>query len=764
MADKTIRINIQSDADLTIKSVEDLKLELKALETQFETVAVGSSEFTRLGNEIKKTRSQLKDIDLQFEGLDKEQRATALVDTFNGLTGAVGAVSSAFIAFGAESGAIEDAEKKLLGIIGVVSGLRDVSNATVAANKLLGDSFSKAFTDATGAINGTKVALTSLGIGALIAGVTLLVTNFDALKEAVFGVGEGFDFTDTQLQELSKDAAKNIAEVEVLTATVQDQTLAEKDRQAALKQLQDQYPNYFKNLGDDINNTGLLDNAKKRLIDTLIREAKIRAATSKIEEIATKNIEDRLEIQADIDEANADILKNEQLIAKARAGFAATGLTAEQTLQGALNDREALQSRLGVVQGTLNKLNAEETAEIKKVTDAINIETAAIEKNGGTTKKVTEIKKEAVKEDKEVLKAAEDLRKQQELAAQLAKDNADEVAEILLTARQKEIEDIKDANQEKFELLVKTFGIESQEVKNLTILQNTEIADINAKYDAEELAKIEEKEQNKKDLISRIAEGVAVSEEQKRILEREKLIQYYDDLIADATKFGLDTTALNKAKNDALTKQNTEFIDEDKAKQTAYRENLQDLVLDSATSLLGDLKQLNSIFDSDNEEAAKKAFERNKSISIAETIISTYLAAQKAYTSQLTLTPDSPIRAQIAAAVAIASGLARVAVIKSTKFDGGGSAGGGGAAGGSAGSVGGGAGGSILNPFGTEGGGTNILPPRLAPPSGGGTQADTTGRFDQGIGQTPIIRTYVLAGDVTDAQVANEKINQKRKF
>ena len=45
---------------------------------------------------------------------------------------------------------------------------------------------------------------------------------------------------------------------------------------------------------------------------------------------------------------------------------------------------------------------------------------------------------------------------------------------------------------------------------------------------------------------------------------------------------------------------------------------------------------------------------RNKNLSIAEAIISTYLAAQKAYTSQLTLTPDSPIRASIAAAVTIA--------------------------------------------------------------------------------------------------------------
>jgi len=103
------------DIDVNYKSVEDLKGELQALEAEFSTLSIGSKGFTELGNKIKGIKSQLKDVELQFEGLDKEQRATALVDTFNGLTGAVGAVSSAFIAFGAESAAIEDAEKRSKG-------------------------------------------------------------------------------------------------------------------------------------------------------------------------------------------------------------------------------------------------------------------------------------------------------------------------------------------------------------------------------------------------------------------------------------------------------------------------------------------------------------------------------------------------------------------------------------------------------------------------------------------------------------------------
>ena len=104
------------------------------------------------------------------------------------------------------------------------------------------------------------------------------------------------------------------------------------------------------------------------------------------------------------------------------------------------------------------------------------------------------------------------------------------------------------------------------------------------------------------------------------------------------------------------------------------------------------LKNLTDASEKDTEKSAKKAFNRNKAISVAETLVNTYMAAQKAYASQIIpLDPSSIIRAQIAAGIAVASGLAKVAAIKSTQFSGGG---GGGSA--SAGGVsGGGGGGSV---------------------------------------------------------------------
>ena len=93
---------------------------------------------------------------------------------------------------------------------------------------------------------------------------------------------------------------------------------------------------------------------------------------------------------------------------------------------------------------------------------------------------------------------------------------------------------------------------------------------------------------------------------------------------------------------------------------------------------------LSDTFAGESEEAQKKAFKRNKDLATAQALILTYESAVAAYRSQLTATPDSPIRAAIAAGIATAAGLANVASIRKQKFQGsGGSDGGGGDDGGS---------------------------------------------------------------------------------
>ena len=68
---------------------------------------------------------------------------------------------------------------------------------------------------------------------------------------------------------------------------------------------------------------------------------------------------------------------------------------------------------------------------------------------------------------------------------------------------------------------------------------------------------------------------------------------------------------------------------------------------------------------------SKTAFEAYKAFAVAEAIISTHSAAQKAYDSQiLTFDPSSPLRAAVAASIAVAAGLARVASILNQDYQG----------------------------------------------------------------------------------------------
>jgi hypothetical protein len=90
----------------------------------------------------------------------------------------------------------------------------------------------------------------------------------------------------------------------------------------------------------------------------------------------------------------------------------------------------------------------------------------------------------------------------------------------------------------------------------------------------------------------------------------------------------------------------------------------------TSLSIISDLAQA---FAGDSERQQRKAFQIQKGVSIATATIDTYLAAQGAYRSQMAIsTPDAPVRAAVAAGIAIAQGLARVAVISKQQFNGGG--------------------------------------------------------------------------------------------
>lgn len=154
---------------------------------------------------------------------------------------------------------------------------------------------------------------------------------------------------------------------------------------------------------------------------------------------------------------------------------------------------------------------------------------------------------------------------------------------------------------------------------------------------------------------------------------------------------------------------------------------------------LGALQQLNAAFSNDSKKAQRKAFEVNKALSIAQATITTYQNATAAYASQLTIpSPDAPVRAGIAAGIAVAQGLAQIAIISKTKFDGGG--------------------GATSSPSPSTSG--------LGGVRGAGATGTQTPQLDlsflgEGAGQEGPIQAFVISENVSNAQQANQKIQEQ---
>lgn len=289
-------------------------------------------------------------------------------------------------------------------------------------------------------------------------------------------------------------------------------------------------------------------------------------------------------------------------------------------------------------------------------------------------------------------KKAEEDRKKQEQAeyeaqflAQLELEQEEQLAQNKLDL-EKRLQDAKLLLQQ--DAIAKQKALDDFELQSMQEGIDKELAMLAAKYDAEILA----------------AEGNA--ELQKAITQK-----YQDDVNAineDAAKKAIE---LERAKEDAK--------------------------LELASQGLNVLGDLTALFGKKNEASAKRSFQIQKGLSIAQAVVDTYKGANAIFASAAAnpatiLFPGQPF---IAAGLAIAAGIANVAKIASQKFEGGGAQGGGG---GGVPSLGGGGGG---------GGNVGTVPT---------FNAMNLGFLQNRPEQTP--KAYVLAQDVSSAVEARDKV------
>jgi hypothetical protein len=179
-----------------------------------------------------------------------------------------------------------------------------------------------------------------------------------------------------------------------------------------------------------------------------------------------------------------------------------------------------------------------------------------------------------------------------------------------------------------------------------------------------------------------------------------------------------------------------EQIEKEKQRKVlAIEQETKDAKLSLASDTLGAIGNLAAAFAKGDEKRAKAAFKVQKAVSIAQATIDTYKGANAIFASaaanpSTVLFPAQPF---IAAAVAIANGIANVATIAQQQFQGGGGG----------------------------GGNTETAPPSLGGGEGGVTVPQFNPLAGMNLGERPeqlTPKAYVLAGDVANQQEVRQKV------
>ena len=204
MAEKIV-LDVEIETNGSQQTLGQLEERAEQLNEELRKVPLGSKAFKDLQTELVGVNKEIKNTELSLEALDNEQVASEL----GSVAGAVGDVTAAFVLLGGSDGALEETAQNIEKALGIsmafkgaiegVSSARKLFNnilkqsnvfqkinnaATLTAAgimKLFGtnvNSTSKSFKFLKGAIIGT-------GIGALVVGLGALIANFDKVSKAV---------------------------------------------------------------------------------------------------------------------------------------------------------------------------------------------------------------------------------------------------------------------------------------------------------------------------------------------------------------------------------------------------------------------------------------------------------------------------------------------------------------------------------------------------------------------------------------------------
>ena len=248
----------------------------------------GTQEFKDLTAEVGKMKKVIVDTDMVVDGMSQTM-AQNLGGALGGITSAFELGAGAMGAMGVESEKVEEALLRVQSAMAIAQGVQGIREAIPAFNGL-----KNSIVSAASGLTTFQKALIATGLGAIVALVGLLAANWDKVTEFLRGTTKQQQAYNEVANKAVEIASEELNALDKLQRTINDETVSREDKNAAVKELQEGYPDLLKNIDAEevsltelnkaieLNSELVMLNAQMQAIAELRAEAmkeKIQAAT-----------------------------------------------------------------------------------------------------------------------------------------------------------------------------------------------------------------------------------------------------------------------------------------------------------------------------------------------------------------------------------------------------------------------------------------------------------------------------------------------------
>lgn len=131
---------------------------------------------------------------------------------------------------------------------------------------------------------------------ALVAGVYLVVKAFDVYNESLSAAETASRAVADAQEDIAESSGREVAALSANIGVLNDAAASQTDRAAAIKALNDQYPDYLRGINLDLQTSAQLAIIQRELTDQIIRKAAAQAKSNALAEISSSIVEKELKI------------------------------------------------------------------------------------------------------------------------------------------------------------------------------------------------------------------------------------------------------------------------------------------------------------------------------------------------------------------------------------------------------------------------------------------------------------------------------------